>query len=411
MHGRDAGSALPGVRCALNLQGVPLAELSRGAVVTQPGAVPVTGSFDASLRWLPGAPPLEEKAAVEVLTGTAERRAHVAPIGAPALAPGASGYARFHLEGTPLPLLPGDRFIVRGFARTDTGGATLGGGVVLDIAPPHRRRSDPALLRDLEVLARRDPEQDLRVRIERAGYAGCEAGALRRETGLRGEAFAPALGAALAASGALRTRDGRCVSSAALAALEAQLLAALEAYHAREPLRPGMPAGALRGRLPENVPADVAALALATLAERGEIVSEADHVRLRSHRVELDAHTQQLAERLCAVLAAAGLEAPALRDLAAQVGAKPEPLGDVLAHLEREGRLVRAPGDLWFDASAVEALRERLRGHFRTHDTLDTPTYKALIGTTRRTAVPLMELLDTERFTTRRGEVRILRGT
>jgi selenocysteine-specific elongation factor len=48
--------------------------------------------------------------------------------------------------------------------------------------------------------------------------------------------------------------------------------------------------------------------------------------------------------------------------------------------------------------------------HFAQRDELDTPAYKALIGTSRRTAVPLMELFDAERLTVRRGEVRLLRA-
>ncbi len=30
-----------------------------------------------------------------------------------------------HIDGEPLPVVPGDRFVVRGFARTSMGGATL----------------------------------------------------------------------------------------------------------------------------------------------------------------------------------------------------------------------------------------------------------------------------------------------
>jgi selenocysteine-specific elongation factor len=79
-----------------------------------------------------------------------------------------------------------------------------------------------------------------------------------------------------------------------------------------------------------------------------------------------------------------------------------------LAHLEREGRLVRAREDLWFDRAAVDALRERVLAHLREHGRLETPAYKALIGTSRRTAVPLMELFDDARVTLRRGDVRLL---
>jgi len=85
-------------------------------------------------------------------------------------------------------------------------------------------------------------------------------------------------------------------------------------------------------------------------------------------------------------------------------------LRDLLAHLERDGRLVRARGDLWFDRDAVDALRSRVVAHLREHGALATPDYKALIGTTRRTAVPLMELFDAERLTIRSGDVRKLRS-
>ena len=70
---------------------------------------------------------------------------------------------------------------------------------------------------------------------------------------------------------------------------------------------------------------------------------------------------------------------------------------------------MRAGGDLWFDRAAIDALRERVVAYLREHAQLDTPTYKALIGTTRRTAVPLMELFDEERLTMRRADVRLLR--
>jgi selenocysteine-specific elongation factor len=277
---------------------------------------------------------------------------------------------------------------------------------VLDASPPHRRRSDPALLRDLEALLRREADADVLVRVRRAGLAGVERAALALETGRADAEIARALAEPDAE---VVEAGGRVVSTEALARLEGALVDALDAYHRAEPLRPGMPAGALRGALPDNVPREVAERALAALVARTEIATEGDHVRRASHRPTLDAATLEVGERIAQWLAEVGLEAPALRDVAERMGVVEAPLRDLLAHLEREGRIVRAPGDLWFDARAVEALRERVRRHFDASDALDTKTYKALIGTTRRTAVPLMELLDAERLTVRRGEVRRLR--
>jgi selenocysteine-specific elongation factor len=347
---------------------------------------------------------------VEFLVGTAERRAHVAPIGATGFRPGRSSFARVHVEGDSVASLPGDRFIARGFAQTKMGGSTLGGGVVLDIAPPHRRRSDSALAEDLEALALREPATDLRVRIRRGGYAGIGEDRLRRETGHGGEVFAKALSGLVAEGSAAVTASRTWIEATAVAELERRLLAGLDAYHAGEPLRPGMPIGALRGQLPDNVPRDAAELALERLVDRGAVAIADDVARRSAHRPTLGAEDQALVERVLREAHAAGLEPPSEREWAERLGTTREHLQDLLAHLKREGRMVRTPGDLWFEAEAVAELRERILAHFESHDRLDTPAYKALIGTTRRTAVPLMEYFDDERLTSRSGDARILRA-
>ena len=368
-HGAARERVEAGMRCAVNLQGVEVAAIERGQVVTTPGALAPTRTLDVQVTWLGG-----EATSIQFLTGTAERVGKLAPIGA--------GFARIHLEGE-LACLPGDRFVLRGFSR-----GTLGGGVVLDVAPPHRRRSDPALRRDLEALARRDPETDVAVRVARAGFAGVAEDALRRETGL-----------------ALRTgrRVGdRWLSEAALRELERRAVEAVRAFHASERLRPGIPRAALRGALPENAPAAVLDVVLASDA----LVAEGEIVRLREHRPQPSPEQEQAVERLRRESEAAGLEPPTLREWCERLGFDVRPL---LIHLEKAGALVRAPGDLWFSRGAVEALRTRVVEWIRANGPLDTPSYKKLIGTTRKHAVPLMELLDAQQVTLRRGEARILR--
>jgi selenocysteine-specific elongation factor len=405
--GEAADTVQPGARCAVNLQGVAKEEVERGALLTAPDALTPTETLDAEIAWLPDAPPLGPRpVAVELLVGTAARRAHAAPIAAEALAPGARGFARIHVDDGLLPLLPGDAFVLRGFARTAGGGSTLGGGRVLDAHPPHRRRSDPALAAELAELARGDAAAAVRVRIARAGFAGIALDALRRETGLS----PAALDAALAQGDAfVRSPEGLLLDAERCAELERRLLAALADFHAREPMRPGIPRGALRAALPENVPAAAFELALGRLAAAGRIADAEGLVRGADFAPRLTERQHALAEHLRGDARAAGLEPPTLRDWAAKLGADPGELREVLAHLEREGALVHAPGDFWFDRAAVDALRAKLVARLEAGGALDTPAYKELIGTTRKYAVPLMELFDAERLTVRRGETRVLR--
>jgi selenocysteine-specific elongation factor len=407
VHGEARERATAGARCALNLQGIEREALLRGRVLSRPGALHASQTFDVQLRWLASAPPLSGSTSISFLAGSAERRARIAPIGADAIEPGAQGHARVHLEGEALALVPGERFVARGFSASAHAGATLGGGSVLDVDPPRLRRSDPALLEQLCTLAAGELASAARIRIERAGFSAVATRDLARALGRSESELAPALRDVAESNAARAARGGLWIASPALAELETRLTAALDAYHAAEPLLPGMPIGALRGALPRNAPREVADLAIERLAARGEIELAGEIAKRPQHAPELAPRERALAAQLRERIGKAGLEAPSLDDLAQALAEPARALRPLLAHLEREGALVRATETLWFAAEAVAALRARVVAHLRAHGRIETPEYKALIGATRRTAVPLMELLDAEHITVRQGNARV----
>jgi len=346
---------------------------------------------------------------IELLAGTAERRARMAPIGAAGFVPGAECYARIHIEGDPLPLLAGDRFVARGFARSTLHGATVGGGIVLDVAPPHRRRSDLRLVSELERLELRDPLIDVEARILRTGLEGAPIPALARETGYSSAQVAEQIDQLEAADIAHRSDGELAVGHDAIVELEARLGTTVDAFHQREPLRPGMSRGALRGSLPDNVATVTADLAIARLADRNELTVEGEIVRRPDHAPKLDDETRALVDRIRSEARSMALDPLSPREWSEQLSIPLERFRDLVAHLEREATLVRAPGDLWFDREAVDELIERVRTHLAEQGEIDTAAYKQLTGTTRRTTVPLMELLDDLHVTRRDGDRRIAR--
>ncbi|HKJ25734.1 MAG TPA: SelB C-terminal domain-containing protein, partial [Myxococcota bacterium] len=385
---------------------VDVAQVPRGSVLAPPGSLPVTRVLDARLRWLADAPPLAKPTSALLLLATSEHAVRIAPIGPP-IPPGGRGLVRIHLEHGALAALPGDRFVVRGFARTASGGHTLGGGTVLDARPPRRRVSDPALHRELEALESGGAREAVAVRVERAGLDGVARAELVRETGLAPEVVDAEI-TALRDAGRIEVAEGVCLAAQRVADLGPRVLDALARFHAAEPLRPGMPLAALRGTLPGNAATGAVDRALADLAGAGTIAIEGRTARLREHDVALAPADHALADALRDGLRAAGLAPPSLREWCERTGESEARLRDLLAWLERSGEVVRA-GPLWFDTAAVAELRRRVREHLERQGELDTPAYKSLIGTTRKHAVPLMELFDGERLTVRRGDVRVLR--
>jgi selenocysteine-specific elongation factor len=121
----------PGNRVALNVTGIEHGELARGDAVVAAGRWRTTGRFDATLDVLASLDHVvSRRGAYLAYLGSGEHAARVRVLGSESIRPGASGLVRLHLA-TALPLLPGDRYVLRETGRDET----IGGGEVLDVAP------------------------------------------------------------------------------------------------------------------------------------------------------------------------------------------------------------------------------------------------------------------------------------
>ncbi|CAE7926888.1 selB, partial [Symbiodinium sp. KB8] len=123
-----------GNRVALNLNGVGHDEIGRGDAVITPGRWRTTDRFDASLDVLAALDhEVSRRGAYAAYIGSRELPVKVRVLGSEALSPGTTGAVRLFLP-VELPLLPGDRFVLRESGRDET----VGGGEVLDIDPQLR---------------------------------------------------------------------------------------------------------------------------------------------------------------------------------------------------------------------------------------------------------------------------------
>jgi selenocysteine-specific elongation factor len=124
----------PGNRVALNLTGVAQDELHRGDCVVARGRWRTSDRFDATLDVLPSvAHEVSRRGAYIAYVGSRELPVRLRLLGGETLAPGQRGAVRVFLP-VPLPMLPGDRYVLRESGRDET----IGGGEILDIAPVTR---------------------------------------------------------------------------------------------------------------------------------------------------------------------------------------------------------------------------------------------------------------------------------
>jgi selenocysteine-specific elongation factor len=166
--GRAVEHVGPGHRVAVNLSGVDHHDLARGHAVVAPGQWRRTDRVDASVHVLAALDhDLSRRGAFVAYIGSGEHPVRLRVLGTETLSPGDHGFVRLFIPRR-LPVLPGDRFVLRESGRDET----IGGGEVLDIDPVLRAsratpdRTIERVVRERGWVTARDVEQLTGERVE-----------------------------------------------------------------------------------------------------------------------------------------------------------------------------------------------------------------------------------------------------
>ena len=344
IHDSPVENADAGQRVAVGMPGVERHELRRGDALVEPGSFPLSYRVDIALTEIE---PIADGARVNVHHGTSHTVARVVR---------ADGYAQLRLA-SPVVAARGDRVVLR----THT---TVGGGVVLDPAPP--RNMDVSRL---DVLERGDAAEIVRA-IVHAPVTGPK---------LQARALLPPGELALGLAG-VRAAGDWYFSEEWLRQLKARVRERLRERAEREPLDPGLSVG----QLLLNRPWANAVAPLLELERRG------GKVYLPGSAPSLGGREED-ARRLEAEVAENGFAKADDRELT--------------TFLETAGRLYRVG-----DGFAVSPdLYERGTETIQTLAPITLSGFRDALGVSRRVAQLLLERYDADGLTRRVGDERVLR--
>ncbi|NIH78214.1 selenocysteine-specific translation elongation factor [Amycolatopsis viridis] len=326
-------------RVAVNLRGVDRGQVRRGDALLTPGAWVHTSEVDVAVR---AQGELHRELVLHL--GAAAVAVHVRPLGTDA--------ARLRLR-EPLPLRIGDTGLLR-----DPGEHRIAAGVtVLDVRPPPLRRRGSARARAAELASGRVAPPPI-----------------ARAAELRAMGF-PLTGK--------RIGDW-VVDDEAMTRARERALSRFDEWSRRNPVAAGMPVEALRQAL------DLPAAELVRAALDGTGLEVADGL-VRRPGAGLPPRVLSALARLDERFRSQPFRAPEADDLAGLgLGARE------LAAAVRAGRLVRIADGVFLGPDAPARAAEALAALTQPFTVSEA---RRALGTTRRVAVPLLELLDARRIT------------
>lgn len=393
----DTGCA--GQRIALALAGIEKADVARGMWLLAPRLHAPIRRFDAMIRVLPGQPKLKHWTQVHLHLGGEDVPARIALLTADEISPGDEQCAQITLERD-IGALSGDRFILRDAAARHT----IGGGRVLDIFPPTRKKRTPERLAMLAALADDNPATALQLASsQHASGVDLDLYALNRNLD------SDALHAVVGQLG-LRQVGSTAFSATNWQALEERLLAALATEHMRAPDMPGVERDRLRRlTLPTLDRAVFDALLAAPLGD-GRIAQTNAWLHHPEHRVQMAADDHDLWQTLKPLLDAAPYNPPRVRDVANATGVLEDTVRALFKRVARIGEAYPVAHDHYFTASAVADLARRVAAINERDGMARAAPLRDEIGGGRKVAIHILEFFDRIGYTRRVRDTHVLRG-
>lgn len=408
LHAQSQASteARAGQRTAVALVGLARDQIHRGQWLVAPPAALQTTRLDAHMTlWAAEPRALRSGTPVHLHLGASDVLATVAvlasPTGDDSLAPGAQGLLQLVLR-QPVAAWWGDRVVLRDASAS----RTLAGGTVLDPFAPVRYRRTPQRLTELAALGQATLQARAQALLDVAP-SGVDLARLAVAAG------APPVDVRALPAAALHLRgngEDWALGPRQTGTAQAQVLAALTAFHQRAPDDAGPDAARLRRLALPRLPEALWRALLASLLQQGLLARTGAFVHLPEHGVRLSATEQRLAQKVAPRLADGVFDGVWVRDLARDTQESEALMRTTLARLAQRGELHQVVKDLYYAPATIGRLGQLARAVAAVHaGAVTAAAFRDATQLGRKRAIQILEYFDRIGLLRRVGDAHRLR--
>ncbi|MDD9879944.1 MAG: selenocysteine-specific translation elongation factor [Candidatus Marinimicrobia bacterium] len=383
-HGTDTKSVKMGDRAAINLAGTELEDLHRGTIIAEPNLVKATEKLIAHVTMIPDTKwKLKNRQRVHLHMGTAEVMAK-AVLPTP-LEAGQSGNVLFLLE-KPVAALMDERFIIRSFSPMET----IGGCVVLDSNPTQFRKALRIWADRLETI----PSKRFLQFVSEFWKSPQSLGNWSRQFHTNESQIKDWL-----KSLNIRNEKGLLFMTDSFEKSSTLIRQILTTFHEENPYKKSLS----KDRIQEATGFNGNWLSFMLASLDNELITVEGGYSLKSHSVVLSGADAALAKKIEATVKTAQFDLPSAKIIHPENEKKGL---EVLHILKDEEKVLDVARGMWIHVEVLNKLKDDLSAYFASNDAMKVADFKSITGTSRKTAIPLLEYCDKNALTERDGDVR-----
>lgn len=401
VHGEDQECCYAGQRVAINLSNVKKRELSRGCVLAPPNSMKNTDLLDVKVNILKSSMRvLTNHTRLHLFTGTSEILCRAVLLDKEEIGPGESGYVQLRLEEE-IALRRGDKFVIRFYSPMET----IGGGVVLEPNPVIHRRFQEPVIEDLKRKESGSSIDVIELRVREHGEDLLTQAEVARLTAMSPEEVAEDV-QALKDSGVILTFATRKdlylwhVGSEKL--MRQKILEALKQYEEKYPYRYGMKKAEVQVTYLKKMKPVVFDHYVEYLEQEGALKRMEEYLCTADYEVRKDAVYDRVSAKILDTVRKAGYDFVRYSDIA--FGEKDKAVADdILNILLEEKRIVKVSDDLYTLTEYMEKAKTMIQEEFKKREVITTAEVRDLFQTSRKSAKPIIEHMDSIKVTKRVG--------
>ena len=402
VHGQDVDKCYAGQRVAINLSNVKKSELKRGCVLAPPNSMKNTMMLDVKMDVLPSSMRiLTNHSRLHLFTGTSEILCRAILLDQEELGPGESGYVQLRLEEE-IAVRRGDKFVVRFYSPMET----IGGGMILEPNPEKKKRFQEDAIEELKQKESGSSADVIALHAKQHGDTMVTLQELAKLTALSIEEVTEDV-EELKAEGTVYTfamkKDIYVWHRSDEAEGTEKILGTLAEYHKKYPYRPGMKKAEIHMTFFKKIKQNVFDLYIDMLAEQETVRRHQEFLSLPTFEIQKDATYQKAEKIICDTFQQAAYDFAKFSEIDFK-GIDRGTADDIIMGMVDRQEVVKLAEDMYTLSVLVDNAKEKIIERLKENGGVITiAEVRYMFGTSRKSAKPLLEYMDSIKVTKKTG--------
>lgn len=401
VHGQDKEACYAGQRVAINLSNVKKKEIKRGCVLAPKNSMKNTDLLDVKLRILDSSVRiLTNHMRLHFFTGTNEVLCRAVLLDREEIGPGESGFVQLRLEEE-VAVRRGDKFVVRFYSPMET----IGGGEVLEPNPRVKRRFQQDVIEELKRKESGSTADVIELHVKGHGDTLITVAELAKLTALSLEEVKEDV-EQLESQGLVcvfpMRKDIYVWHSDSRRKARQTIQDALKAYEERFPYRYGMKKAEVQATHFQKIRANVFDKILEMLIDDGCLRRVDEFLCTPEYEVKKDGTYDKVSGILLDTFGKAKYDFARYSEIDFK-GVDRMIGDDILNILLEEQKIVKVTDDMYTLKEYMERAKEVIKEKLREDPLITIAQVRDLFETSRKSAKPILEYMDSIKVTKKTG--------